>query len=148
MESLRNSRILKHCISWKWARWFRHSFIYSLKYLVPSFTEHLWAIYDRWRKLWSVTLGAFQWRSVPLLLELMKETAAEAHLRLDNFTDNTKKGHSKKHKCRFRITTNFTVKQKTPHLRTHSHALASFCCLVEFYCMVEVLLFNFWASKV
>jgi len=79
-------------VSWKWARWFRHSIIHSLHYLVPSFTEYLWAIYDRWRKLWSVTLGAFQWRSVPLPLELMKETAAETHLRLDNFTDSTKKG--------------------------------------------------------
>ena len=34
----------------------------------------------------------------------------------------------------FRNTTNQIVKQKTPHLRTHSHALASFCwCKVKFY---------------
>ena len=139
MESLPKSRILKHCISWKWARWlhhsFVHSFIHSLHYLVPDLVSL--NIYDRWRQLlechsWCLSgeLGTFTSRWKNLLQEPIWDSTT--------LPWQHEKEHSKKHKCMFRNTTNQIVKQKTLHLGTHSHALASFCwCKVKFYSSIS-----------
>ena len=110
---------------------FIRSFIHSLHYLVPDLVSP--NIYDRWRQL-------LEFNSWCLSVELGTFTSRWKNLLQEPIWDSTtlpwqhEKEHSKKHKCMFRITTNQIVKQKTPHLRTHSHALASFCwCKVKFY---------------
>ena len=109
-----------------------HSFIHSFSSLPctwPSFTEYLWQMAE--------TLECHSWC---LSVELGTFTSRWKNLLQEPIWDSTtlpwqhEKEHSKKHKCMFRITTNQIVKQKTPYLRTHSHALASFCwCKVKFY---------------